>query len=436
MVKKRKVGRPKSDLVLTGEQRTALEDLYYGQFRSGIGMRALWEALRDHPMQKAALQTDRKQKKAWIPWLSFKNWYNSQEVAQLTRRAPTMSETRAGMPKEVVPFAKLEADVVDMGDLAYGGKRYILNIVDVVTGFSVQQTWRGGLNNRQTSRVVQEFIDVIRKWRGSWPRRTELRTDNGTADFGEEFKDSVEQYEPKITVTHGVPHRPNSQAAVESSNRTLRGVLRRLLRSKGLPQKQWPNHLVEAGYIMNTRPVERLGWISPADALNAFYGYTDEDRQTVADVIQAIKDSVNARRGPATQQKPYDVGDAVRLVNAQYMKASLRGNVSKMGPRWSITVYTILRRRQPGPGAPHEYKISDGSNVWHQHELLMRIPASEAPPDAATRDRDEYEIEQILDYDRRKKQYLVLYTGYAWPEFESAANVPADLRQAWHNANP
>ena len=432
----KKVGRPKSDLVLTDEQRTALEDLYYGEYRSAIGMRPLWEALRDHPRQKAALQTDRKQKQAWIPWLSFKKWYNSQEVAQLMRRAPTVSETRAGMPKELVPFAKIEADCIDMGELAYGGKRYILNIVDVITGFSVQQTWRGGLNNRQTSRVVRELIDTIRKWRGSWPRQTELRTDNGTADFGAEFKETVEQYEPLISVTHGVPHRPNSQAAVESSNRTLRGVLRRLMRSKGLPQKQWPNHLVEAGYIMNTRPVERIGRVSPAEALNAFYGDTDEDRQTVANVIQAIKDSVNARRGPATQQKPYSVGDSVRLVNAQYMKASLRGNVSKMGPRWSVTVYTILRRRQPGAGAPHEYKISDGSNVWHQHELLMRIPGSEAPPDAATRDRGEYEIEKILDYDRQTKRYLVLYTGYAWPEFQSAADVPANLRQAWHNDHP
>ena len=69
MVKKRKVGRPKSDLSLTDEQRTALEDLYYGEYRSSIGMRPLWEALRDHPRQKAALQTDRKQKQAWIPWL-------------------------------------------------------------------------------------------------------------------------------------------------------------------------------------------------------------------------------------------------------------------------------------------------------------------------------------------------------------------------------
>lgn len=61
--------------------------------------------------------------------------------------------------------------------LLNGGKRYILNIVDVVTGFSVQQTWRGGLNNRQTSRIVKELIDTIRKWRGAWPRQTELRTD-------------------------------------------------------------------------------------------------------------------------------------------------------------------------------------------------------------------------------------------------------------------
>ena len=79
---------------------------------------------------------------------------------------------------------------------------------------------------------MTEIVDAIRQWQGAWPRETVLLTDNGAADFGQEFTDTVEAYEPLITVKHGVKNRPNSQGAVESSNRTVRGVLRRLLQSR------------------------------------------------------------------------------------------------------------------------------------------------------------------------------------------------------------
>ena len=154
--------RKKADRRLDDEQRKALEQLYYTEFRAGIGMRALWglwAALRDHPRQKAALEA---KQPGWIPWRTFKQWYNSQAVAQIMRRAPTVSQTRAGMPNELDALAQMQADVIDMGELEHNGYRYILNIVDLVTGYSVLQTWRGGLNNRQTSRVVKEFVDVVR----------------------------------------------------------------------------------------------------------------------------------------------------------------------------------------------------------------------------------------------------------------------------------
>ena len=218
------VGRPKKDRTLDAEQRQVLEELYYTVFRSGIGMRALWEHLKKHPRQKAETLANGKDskgrpKKAWINWRDFKQWYNGQETAQLTRRAPTVSETRSGVPPpgEMFALAHLQADLIDMGELATGRKRYIMNVVDVVTGFSFLQTWDGNVNNRQTARVMEEIIDAVRKWLGAWPRRTELLTDNGTADFGAQFKTSVEAYEPLISVVHGVPNRPNSQGAVESS---------------------------------------------------------------------------------------------------------------------------------------------------------------------------------------------------------------------------
>ena len=83
-------GRPKKDRTLDAEQRQVLEELYYTEFRSGIGMRALWERLKEHPRQKAetlANGTDSKDrpKKSWINGQDLKQWYNSQETAQLTR---------------------------------------------------------------------------------------------------------------------------------------------------------------------------------------------------------------------------------------------------------------------------------------------------------------------------------------------------------------
>ena len=432
-------GRPKKDRTLSVEQRDILDSLYYTEFRSGIGMRALWEALRDNPLQKAALDAGGA---AYIPWRDFKLWYNSQETAQLMRRAPTVSQTRSSVPPpgQLYALAHLQSDLIDMGELASNNKRYIMNTVDVVTGYSFLQTWNGGINNRQTSRVMTEIVDAIRQWQGAWPRETVLLTDNGSADFGQEFTDTVEAYEPQITVLHGVKNRPNSQGAVESSNRTVRGVLRRLLQSKGLPQDRWPEHLVEVGYIINTRPNSSIAWVSPADALTAFFGDTAEDSAVVEKVQQAIRSTANSRRGPGSRStdQPLKIGQDVRLADDAYMKTakSLRGNVAKQGPRWSETVYQVITVNVPGKNAPTQYKINDGTKKWHPHELLMKIDAVEKPPGAATDDREDYKIEKILQYNPRTRKYLVLYTGYWSPEWQGANMVPVNLRNAFRAANP
>ena len=153
-------GRPKKDRTLTDKQRGVLESLYYTEFRSGIGMRALWEALRSNPLQKAALDAGGP---AYITWRDFKLWYNSQETAQLMRRAPTVSQTRSGVPPpgQLYALAHLQSDLIDMGELASNNKRYIMNTVDVVTGYSFLQTWNGGINNRQTSRVMTEIVEAV-----------------------------------------------------------------------------------------------------------------------------------------------------------------------------------------------------------------------------------------------------------------------------------
>ena len=157
-------------------------------------------------------------------------------------------------------------------------------------------------------------------------------------------------------------------------------------------------------------------------------------------VQKAIRSTANARRGPGSRStdKPLKRGQNVRLADDAYMKTakSLRGNVAKQGPRWSETVYQVTTVNVPGPNAPTQYKINDGTGKWHPHELLMKIDAVEEPPDAATDDREDYQIEKILEYNPRTRKYLVLYTGYWSPEWQSANMVPADLRTAFRAANP
>ena len=46
-------------------------------------------------------------------------------------------------------------------------------------------------------------------------------------------------------------------------------------------------------------------------------------------------------------------------------------------------------------------------------------------------ERDDYEIEKVLDYNAQTRKYLVLYTGYWKPEWQSANMVPANLRAAF-----
>jgi hypothetical protein len=157
---------------------------------------------------------------------------------------------------------------------------------------------------------------------------------------------------------------------------------------------------VEAGFILNSRPSERLGWVSPADAFNAFLGNSEEDDKLATKVHNSIYKIVQARRGPGskTGENQYKIGDQVRLASDEYMKTakSLRGNDMKFGPVWSEDVYRITQKNRPGANAPLQYKISDGTGKWHPHEMLMKLPGVEKPPDAATADRDDYEIEKVL----------------------------------------
>jgi hypothetical protein len=83
---------------------------------------------------------------------------------------------------------------------------------------------------------------------------------------------------------------------------------------------------------------------------------SDEEQKMITDVNKKLVASQEKRRS-ASSQKPFSKGDWVRLSNAAYVKATLRGNYEKFNPRWSTEVYRIRKVTGGKDGRPYQYQI-------------------------------------------------------------------------------
>jgi hypothetical protein len=189
----------------------------------------------------------------------------------------------------------------------------------------------------------------------------------------------VEAHEPRIRVVYSAPNNPNTNALAERSVHDWRGVARRMLfnRDPRLAKaktakkdawfKRWFGTIASEGRygeqlntinsILNDMPVRTLG-VTPTEFLTALMAddRTSEQEKLITDVNKKLVASQEKRRS-ASSQKPFSKGDWVRLSNAAYVKATLRGNVQKFNPRWSTEVYRIRKVTGGKDGRPYQYQI-------------------------------------------------------------------------------
>ena len=414
-------------LGLSTQQRDALDALFFQTWRGAIGVRQLWEQLRDDPRQEAAFAAS-DGREGWISWRQVRRYYNAQESAQLFRRAPTVSQTRAVLPRTLEPFVALQADCISLGSWSYPRNvpqgqqhQYIFVCVDYVTRYCWLCTFRGKLIPSKTINCMKKVVADVRERYGSWPRNTVLRVDNGSADFPRSFVDAVQAHEPNIRVEHGVSNNPNSQAIAEGTVGIWRGVARRTLRNRDT--SDWPALLPEMNAMLNNRKNAAIGYTAPADLLQAF----DDGDETVIDAaLQTMRERASKRRGPGgTVDTALREGlDKVRLVNQAYLKAKLRGNTLKFIPRWSQRVWTVEKRRGGG-AAPYEYRLNNDTGAWYPRELLQVVTEVVAAPDVANDDTDDYEVAKVLRVQGQRAR--VLFRGYPTAEWVDVADVPANL---------
>jgi hypothetical protein len=296
---------------LDKEQTEALSDLFYRQHKGSIGVRALFELLKQDPRQIAELERTNN-KFGWINWRSLRAWYNGQESVQLHRRAKPKSKTLVNVPREdtLQPFAIMQLDTIEMAqgvrntDPAYtpndtsdnmrdkrglpsGGKRKVFHLIDLATNDSFLGA-SDVLAQDSAIAVYSEFLYAIYEHFGRWPvEETVISTDDGK-EHKSKFRHAMENLLVPGSTTETLPIKikvnrafsVNDQAVVEGAN----GVFRRLAKryAENTKSKRNPNAnylgfwygkggeiLRELNFLMNTRPVSSLGYQTPADVLKA-----------------------------------------------------------------------------------------------------------------------------------------------------------------------
>ena len=439
--------RPKNYLAeLSDDQRDALENLYYGEFKGTVGVRALWEAFNDtNDRQKKALQ-DSEGERGWISWRDMRAWYNAQELAQITRNAKPVSKTLARVPtqRELKPFMRMQLDSIVMSKKTSDGgdaglpDQGMTAIIDLVCAFT-RYTFLGAvkrLRQKETAAVVIEFIHAVRLRFGEWPVDTVIFVDGGP-EYGKGFRDMVRSEEPRIKFVVNPPANPNSAGIVENNNRVVRGVMRRYTRAHKAQQAatakksesywygQGGRTLHQINSLVNSRPVREIGYQSPADVLAAYLAdpRSDEDEKIVAEAQKVALGIAGARRG-AAHITPFRVGDKVRVINPYYTKQKgLRSNLLKQRPRWSLTRYTIKRVEGDIGDMPRYDLEDDNSNAMYTHDMLILANVSEAvPDDLIARPRTYYRDKVIpADSSDSEDEDLIFYSSFPLPEPGSRA---------------
>jgi hypothetical protein len=277
----------------------------------------------------------------------------------------------------------------------------VITMVDVYTRYSwqraIETNAQGKFSQESSAAAVISIIDAIKKrfgddaipassrWQydsgGEFKRGTPLEEDE-TQDVNEDtgyFKRTVEAHEPRIRVVYSAPNNPNTNALAERSVHDWRGVARRMLfnrdprmakaktAKKDAWFKKWFGTIASEGRygeqlntinsILNDTPVRTLG-VTPTEFLTALMDddRSDEQQKLITDVNKKLVASQEKRRSESSQ-KPFSKDDWVRLSNAAYVKATLRGNYQKFNPRWSTEVYRIRKVTGGKDGRPYQYQI-------------------------------------------------------------------------------
>lgn len=375
-----------------------LDSKFYGDLGGMVGKQVFWHHLRDEEQRPQAG--------------AIYQYYRDQRVNQLFKRVRRVPQVKRAQPKHNA--TTLEADAVHLGKFARHGYNYQFNIVDTNSRY-VWARFYASMTAQNALEATNMALKDIAKWHGkdgALVRRIRIRTDLGSEFSPALFKAPLEAKWSMVTVVYNKAHTPNMTAAVERANQSLQFKLKRRVAVSGWPRRKkdmnpWLQKIVD---------LHNNTWSQPLNA-NPFtimmMNRTEIDQRNVH--LKNKKAPV-ARKAPkqilsAKERKLLRPGVQVRLVNAAFRKAKLKGFM-KYGYLSSETIYTVHKVLRGRADAPMKVLIMDPKGKvlplgYSIHEVVI-VHADQAPPPLAGRTRDEisrsYKKAETIDPGERFKK--------------------------------
>ena len=228
------------------------------------------------------------------------------------RKGPMVSATRASIPGR--PWGEVVIDVLELG-ADHGSEHCVLMCVDTFTKWVEVVP----LKRHSADSVAAAFISLCERWGAP----DIIRTDNGT-EFRNVIVDSLFRL-MGVRVQHGAVHHPQSQGSAERANRTLIGLIRKVLE----PSSDWRRDLGMLLFYYRTRPhsatgmspmMAMVGWQpshlvvaedTGADNMSSWAEQMSKRSARIRDVVEEHLSAADFQEVP--ERCPYDVGNAVLL---------------------------------------------------------------------------------------------------------------------------
>lgn len=334
-------------------------------------------------------------------------WLTKQEVHGVFTAGPAMAYQRT-IQRIVTkaPFTRMAMDLVDMGTKASDGMKWLLNVIDTFSKYA----WSKAIPDKEGQTVTEYLGDILADMQeefGAQPRM--IQSDNGSEFVSKEMKAFLK--EKGIRQVFSLPHKPQSNGAIERFNGTIERMLNQIRFQEG--DTHWPRYLDKVVETYNTSYQDAIKK-APREVVMSFISRGESDE--TFDRLEKARKNMNPSLSKA-DAKRFNVGDKVRI----------RLNLDKRsGRNWSRNYFTIVQRYMSKYGPQYYrtmYKLQAQNgepleNRYQNDQLLKYVePTTKMSDDVPQSIVSRLERPTAVKYNmpdgtqRNRAGYLVKFVG-------------------------
>ena len=284
------------------------------------------------------------------------DWLEKQEVHSVFKAGPALAKQRS--IQRIVskaPFNRWCMDLVDFGTKESDGMKWVLNVVDTFSKYA----WSRAMPNKDGETVVKHLTEILNEAKtkfGDNAKPHVIQSDNGSEFISGKMDKLLK--DRGIKQIFSLPHKPQSNGAVERFNGTMERMINQIRYQDG--DTHWPKYLAKVIANYNDSYQDSI----KTTPMSVMEKYTKgEDLKPTFDQLEKRRLTMNPSLGKP-DAKLYQVGEKVRMRLDLDKRAGrnwsrdfftiVKVSKSKYGPQYSRTLYKLQAKN--GEVLPNVYQ--------------------------------------------------------------------------------